>query len=249
MSSYFTGIIRNCSRRRCAETSSLFFIFYLFLFFSFFAPLPLPLLWMFFFVMSCLLRLTATTTARWRAAPARTSVSAPAPEWSESFFPFFFNRAGSQLINISGGGGGGGCRGALNKNLGVISGRGSGAQLTFPAKWADLLPSLADCSAGSLSPSIFCFPWETLCNPTPPTSPRARERERDASCPLPAPVFPEDFTATLIDFGPSTFVYWQPTNRRKVESAVQSNQVNKFGRLYPVKSHKRSPVFLNCRGC
>lgn len=93
------------------------------------------------------------------------------------FFSFFFNRAGSQLINISGGGGG--CRGALNKNLGVISGRGSGAQLTFPAKWADLLPSLADCSAGSLSQSIFCFPWETLCNPTPPTSPRARERERE----------------------------------------------------------------------
>lgn len=199
--------------------------------------------------MLCLLRLTATTTARWRAAPARTSASAPAPEWSESFF-FFFNRAGSQLINISGGGGG--CRGALNQNLGVISGRGSGAQLTFPAKWADLLPSLADCSAASLLRSIFCFPRETLCNSTPPTSPRPREGERDASCPLPAPAFLEalsvDFTATLIDFGPSTFVYWQPTYRRKVESALQSNQVNKLRRLHPVKSHKRSPVFLNCQG-
>lgn len=166
MSSCFTGIIGNCSPR-CAKTLWFFFLPRLF----------------FLSIMLFFLRLTATTTARWRATPTRTSVLAPVLVWSESFFFFFFKpicflcmKRADQFFRwmwgLSGGCG--------IKIEGLFWDAGVALNWHFLAKWADLLPSLAGCSAGSLLESIFCFPWETLCNPTPPASPKAggwREEE------------------------------------------------------------------------
>lgn len=159
--------------------------------------------------MLFLLRLTATTTARWRAKPAPTSVSAPVLVWSESFFINMFSvqETSWSIFQV----GVGSRWGVQNKNRGVILGRGSGAQLTFPAKWADLLPSLAGCSAGSLLQSIFCFPWETRCNSTLPTSRRARVGERDASFPFSTLVFLDTLSVDFIaKFGQLTSFEWKP---------------------------------------